>query len=195
MASSSAFIRTMCLPLRERLEHDLRAELDRAGEVDEDVDLLGAAEQERVVGDDGAVRADRVLDLGLAGRDDGVAEPGVVADAQGLLEPAGVDRRHAHAGDAVGDLVRQPLGHEAGADQRDPDRAALCLAPAQCGVDEDHSAALAVVSAAIRDLISSRTSASGAQSASFSEISVTGSGQLRPRSGSNGDRPPSADGV
>ena len=49
MASSSAFMRTMCLPLRYRLEHDLRAELDRSGEIDEYVDLLGAAKQERIV--------------------------------------------------------------------------------------------------------------------------------------------------
>ena len=54
------------LAVAGRLEHDLRAELDRAGEVDEHVDLLGAAEQERVVGDDDAVGADRVLDLVLA---------------------------------------------------------------------------------------------------------------------------------
>ena len=51
------------LAVARGLEHDLRAELDRAGEVDEHVDLLGAAEQERVVRDDDAVRTDRVLDL------------------------------------------------------------------------------------------------------------------------------------
>ncbi len=45
VASSSAFMSTTCLPFAERLEDDVRAELDRAGDVDEHVDLLGAAEQ------------------------------------------------------------------------------------------------------------------------------------------------------
>ena len=183
------------LAVARGLEHDLRAELDRAGEVDYHVDLLGAAEQERVVRDDDAVRTDRVLDLTLGGRHGGRAELSVVADPVGLLEPAGVDRGDAHAGDAVGDLVGEALGHEAGADQADLDRAAFGLTGAQCGVDEDHAEASSAGATVIRASISSSTSVSGAHFASFSEISVVSIGQLRPRLGSNGDRPPSADGV
>src|SRR4029079_5413942 len=109
------------------------------------------------------------LGLVLGGGDHGHAELRVVADPERLLEPARVDRGHAPPGDAVGDLVGQALGHEAGTDERDLDRPAFGLALLERGVDEDHSAAS---TGAIRLLISSMTSESGAHLASFSEISV-----------------------
>ena len=48
----------------------------------------------------------------------------------------------AHARDAVDDLVREPLAHEAGADDADADRPALGLAGLECGVDDDHSTSI-----------------------------------------------------
>ena len=63
------------LPVLERLEQDLRAELDRAGHVDEDVDLLGLAEKERVVRHDRTAGFGGVLDFAHGRRDDHVILP------------------------------------------------------------------------------------------------------------------------
>ena len=81
---------------------------------------------------------------------------------------------HAHPRDAVHDLVRQALPHEAGADDADADRAPLGLALLERGVDDDHAAT------SMRRRTSGSTSSSGAQAASFSEMAATGSGQLEP---------------
>jgi len=169
------------LAVLERVERDARAELDRAGQLDEDVDVLGAREQERVVGCDGRPLAQRVLER--AGRRDGlrVGEPRVAEDVGGAVGAAPVDRRDAHPRDAVRDLVAEALRHEAGADEADADRAILRLARTQRGVDEDHAAR----SALIRRRSSGSTSSSIAQAASFSEISATGSGHSRPSRGSS----------
>ena len=66
------------LAVLERLEDDVRAELDRAGDVDEHVDLLGAARaatgpRSRPAGP----RAIASSNAAWRRRDDGVREPGV----------------------------------------------------------------------------------------------------------------------
>ena len=116
----------MCLPCATASSTTCAPNSTEPVSVDEHVDLLGAAEQRtrrrsrrcgrRAI----ASSTSAWLDATTAS-----LEPGVLADAQRLLEPARVDRGHAHAGDAVGDLVGETLRHEAGADQRDPDRPAL----------------------------------------------------------------------
>ena len=193
VASSSAFMRITCLPCSTASSTTWAP--NSTEPVTSTRASICSARQSRnaIVGHHGAVGPDGVLDVGLGRCDHGTFERGVLAQVQTLLELAGVDGRHPHSGDAVRDLVREPAGHEAGADQGDAQRAALVLAAAQSGVDDDHSAALSRL--AIRRSSSSLTSESGVHELSFSEISVTGSGQLRPRPGSNGDRPPSTPGV
>ena len=49
----------------ERLQHDARAELDRAGDVREHVDLLRARQEHCIVGHHGTPGADRRIELSL----------------------------------------------------------------------------------------------------------------------------------
>ena len=60
-----------------------------------------------------------------ARRHTGRPRAGVLVDRRRAVEAPAVDRGHAHPGHAVGDLVREPLGHESGADHADADRASL----------------------------------------------------------------------
>ena len=74
VASTSAFISTTRLPCWNASRMTLRAELDRAGDVDDHVDLRRAADGERVLGDDRLAPPDRLVERGLgAGGDDVVA--------------------------------------------------------------------------------------------------------------------------
>ena len=126
----------------ERLEDDVRAELDRAGDVDDHVDLRGAAQQHWVFGHDRLTLADRLVHGGLRAVALHVAAPGVLIDMEGAFGLAIVDARHAHAGDAVDDLVRQTLPHEPRADHADADGFALRFASFECCVDDDHACPL-----------------------------------------------------
>ena len=127
------------LAVAEGLQRDLGAELDRSGDVDQRVDLLRADSSERVVGDHGPSGANRVLE-GRPARSPPrcSVEAGVLVDLGRALEAPAVDRRHAHARDAVDDRVGEPLGHESGADHAHPDRAPLALAGLEQVVDDDH---------------------------------------------------------
>ena len=126
------------LAVAERLEHDVRAELNGSGDLHEDVDLLRATEEHRVVRHRHAVVADRLLDVGHRGRLDDVLDAGIGAQLPRPLEPPAVHGGESHARHAVDDLVRETLGHEARADEPDANRTTLCLASAQCSVDQDH---------------------------------------------------------
>ncbi len=53
------------LAIGERLEHHLRAELDRAGDLAHDVDVLAPAEQERIVGVGRTAASGDLIELGL----------------------------------------------------------------------------------------------------------------------------------
>ena len=184
----------------ERLERNLRAELDRAGHVDQDVDLLRLAEEECVVCDNRPPGADGVLELSRRRRYDHVVASRIVVDLLCALEVAAVHRRHLHSRHAVNDLVREPLGHEAGADHADAHRLSLRFAGAERVVDNDHETAApcsagTLGSIVMRRAISCSFSDRRGKARSFSVISVTGSGQVRPRRGSSWRRPPSASGV
>ena len=116
------------LAVRERLERDPCAELDVAGHLADHVDVLAPAEEERVVGHGRAAAACRVLELRLRADRRRARGP-----RSGRPRPRGPGFRFeiaddAHPRDAVDDLVREPLAHEAGADDADADRAALGLA-------------------------------------------------------------------
>ena len=186
------------LAVLERLERNLCSELDRSGDVHDRVDLLRSAEEERVLGDDGASRPHRVFEVVEVRRFDGVVVAGVAEHVERLLGTSAVDRDDLHSRDAVSDLVREALSHEAGAQHPDPDGPAFLLAGAQRPVDDDHQTAPAgsrSASTAILRRTSDSTSASSGQAASFSEISLTGRGHVSPRAGSSHRSPPSAPGV
>ena len=113
------------LAVGERLDEHVGAELDRAGHVDDDVDLRRPADQHRVLGDRRPAGGERRR-RGRSGCRPGRRPRGPSSGRRlGPLGLAVVDRRHPHAGDAVGDLVGEALAHEAGADHADPDRPVL----------------------------------------------------------------------
>ncbi len=176
------------LAVRERLERDLGSELDRAGHLADDVDVLAAAEQEGIVRHDRAAGRRSVVERVL--RVDGNRLQTRVAERVGGAFGSPVrDADHTHAGHAVHDLVRESLTHEAGADDADADRASFSFARPQGRVDDDH------------DEISMRLRTSGSTTSrpghweSFSDMTETGSGQVSPRRGSSAGSPPSVSGV
>ena len=176
------------LAVAEGLQHHVGAELDRSGDIHEGVDLLRAAEEKSVVRDDWPSRANGVLQLTLRRRHHAVLEAGVCVHLGRTLEAPAVDGRDLHSGDAVHDGVGEPLGHESGADHSHTDRASLALAGLEQVVDDHHRSAPPVKRsswATILALTSVSISDNRGQTQSFSEISLTGSGQLRPRAGSS----------
>src|SRR5437667_19917 len=98
-----------------------------------------------------------------------------------------VDGGHAHSGNAVHDLIGQALPHEAGPDHADANGQALHLTRPESLVHDDHRVIL--------PFNSGSTSARSFQLSSFSEISVTGIGHVRPSRGSLYRSPPSEPGV
>ena len=56
------------LAVLECFEHDMGAELDGAGRIDEHIDELGAGQQQGILGRDRAVRDDRLVELRAAFR-------------------------------------------------------------------------------------------------------------------------------
>ena len=171
------------LAVPERLEQHVRRELDVAGDLADDVDLLAPAEQERILRDRGPAVADRVLERALrVDRDALDARLGV--GRRGALQRAVRDRDHAHAGHAVDDLVRQALAHEAGADHPDAHGPPLGLAGAKRPVDDDHAAAPSP-GAAMRRVSSFSTSSRLFQATSLGDIVPGGRGHSSPRRGSS----------
>ena len=112
-----------------------------------------------------------------------------MVDVDGALEAAVVDGGHAHAGDAVHDLVGEALGHEPGADHPDADRldpaSSRALSALSTMIIEPLLRMLRAVRRVILRCELGSTSSSKAQARSLSEISVTGSGQVRPSRGSS----------
>ena len=76
-------------PVGERLEHDVRTEVDGAGHVDEDVDLLGTRQEHGIVGDRRPAAANRILERRLAVDVRDVVDAGVAEDVAGALETDG----------------------------------------------------------------------------------------------------------
>ena len=186
------------LAVLESLECDPGPELDRTGDVHDRVDLLRLAEEKRVLGDDRPSGPHRILEVAEARRYYCLVVARVAEDAERLVGATAVDRDDVHSRDAVSDLVREALGHESGAEHPDSDRTAFLLTRAQRLVDDDHRTVPAgsrSASMAILRRTSGSTSASSGQAASFSEISLTGRGQVSPRPGSSHRSPPSTPGV
>ena len=125
------------LAVCERLERDVSSELDRARDLADDVDVLAAAEQERIVGHGRAAGRRGVVERVLRVDGDGL-DARVAEDLGGSLRLPVRDRDDAHPGNAVDDLVRQALAHETGADDPDADRPPFGFAGLQRGVDDDH---------------------------------------------------------
>ena len=115
------------LAVRKRLEGDVRPELDRAGDLADHVDVLAAAEQERIVGHDRAAGRRGVVERVL-GVDRDRFDARVPERFGRPFRPTIGDPDHSHPRDAVDDLVRQALPHEAGADDPDANRAVLRFA-------------------------------------------------------------------
>src|SRR5882762_5453200 len=126
------------LAVSERVQDDPRSELDRAGDVDDDVDPGRAADRVWVFRDDGQAAPDRLVEVRLVGGGPHVLAAGVAVYVERPLRLAVVDRGHPHAGNAVDDLVGESLSHETSADQADADRFPLLFSGPQRPVDDDH---------------------------------------------------------
>ena len=170
------------LAVRERLERDMRTELDGAGHLADHVDVLASAEQERIVGHGRAAGRSHILECVL-GVDRDRFDAGVPERFGRPFRPTIGDPDHSHPRDAVDDLVRQALPHEAGADDPDADRAALRFALLECRVDDDHP------ETSIRLRNSGSIASRPGHCESFGDITDTGSGQLSPRRGSSAREP------
>src|SRR6266851_147458 len=122
----------------ESLENYVGTELDRARDIDDHIDLARAAHHEGVLGHGGLALANGLVELGLRPRHDDIVEPGVAIDVLSSLGAPIVDSSHAHARNAVSDLVREPLPHEPGADHAHANRLSLLLSGFQSIVDKNH---------------------------------------------------------
>ena len=113
-------------------------ELHRPGHVNHYVDLAGAADRERILGDRRSAAPDGVVEYPLGtGRHDFVAAR-VSVD---LKRPFGMpveDGGHAHSWHAVHDLVGETLPHEPSADHAYTNWRGLFLAGLESLVDDDH---------------------------------------------------------
>ena len=139
VASTSAFISTTDLPCPNASRMTCAPNSTEPVTSTTTSISLGAADQERVLGDDRDAPADRVVELRLRLGHGDVVAARVPVDVLRALGPAVVDRRHPHARNAVADLVGEALAHEPGADHADADRLALPLPRLQCVVDDDHA--------------------------------------------------------
>src|SRR6188474_691351 len=168
----------------ESIQDDTRAELYGTGHVHDDIDLRRARDGKGIFGNDRDAAAYGLVDGLLAPASRDVLATGIAEDVEGTLGLAVVNGRHAHAWHAVGDLVRQSLAHEAGADHADAYRPAFGFPCLQCIVDDDHVLAPAGARL-IRRLTSGSTSPRSFHCASFGDIDATGSGQSSPSRGSS----------
>ena len=169
------------LAVRERLEDDLGAELHRAGDVDEHVDLRRAGEQHRVLGHHRAALANRRVSSSVC-VPDGAPARGRRSGRRSRRARAGGCRSRPSASPArccsiwlVSPWPMKPAPTM-------PTRIGLpcCLARPQRGVDDDHDDALHPAGCQPRR----STSSSGLPGASFSEMTATGSGHSSPSRGS-----------
>ena len=153
-----------------------------------------AGHEERVLSDDRLARFDGFVEsaLGFSNHRRQLAVH-VPIRVESFVDVAVVDAHHTHACHAVDDLVRQASCHEPGADDANPDRASLFLSRPERCIDKNHGVALIAI--CMRDRSSDSAMARAGHRRSFSEITVTGSGQVSPRRGSSNSSPPSAPGV
>ena len=170
--SSSGFMTTTCLPCSMARSTTLGAVLDRAGHLEDAVDPLRVAQDERVLGVGGHPAAHRLAQRGDAVDGDRTLDPGVLEDAAGLVRMAVRDGDELHPARGVEDLVGHALGHEARADHGEADRLARRLALAERLVDHDHRAT------------SVPAGWKSGHEASFSEMIATSRGHSIPKAGS-----------
>src|SRR5206468_2575223 len=106
------------------------------------IDLAGAADRERVLGNNRYASPNGVVERALAVGRDHVVAACVPVDVERPLRPPVVDGGHAHAGNAVHDLVGQALPHEASADHTHANGQTLLLASLESLVYDDHDVLL-----------------------------------------------------
>jgi len=183
------------LAVLERLEDRVRAELDRAGHVDDDVDVRRSADQHRVGGHDRPAALDGVIDGRLRISDHRIdRRVRVTVAVYGLLDATIEDRHEPDSARAVQDLVRDAARHEARAEHGDADRPPFGFSCRERRVEDDHCAATPTPSC-IRSRIDGSRSASRGQLRSLSDMSVAGSGHSIASRGSEYRSPLSAPGV
>ena len=180
----------------DRVERDRGAVVDRPGDVDEAVDLLGTGEQRRVVRHRRPAPCDDVLQgRDRVGRGD-VGDAGVPAGGHRTIGGAVAHRCDPHARHRGRDLIDERRSHGPGAVHPDANGTALALARLECGVDEDHVCSwLSEVPSAMRARRWSSCSPRSGHAASFGEIDRIGAGQSMASAGSSQRRPPSSLGV
>jgi hypothetical protein len=105
----------------ERLKHNMGTEFDRAGDVDEHIDMLRTRKQHGILARNRLQANGSVVELPLRIGNDDVIISGVSEYAHRPLYPPIGYRDHMHAWHAVLDLVGQALAHEAGTYDADPD--------------------------------------------------------------------------
>jgi hypothetical protein len=160
-------------------ERDLRAELDGPGGVDERIDAVGVAEKGGVFGDHGPSRGDRFLETVERGGLDIIVAARLTIGPPRVLDVAVGDGDQRHTRYRVDDLVGDPAGHEAGADQPDPDRPSGGGALRERRIHDDHRGTFSPPTLAALAPISIE-----GHVASLSEMTVTGSGHWIPIAGS-----------
>ena len=122
----------------ESLESDVGAKFDGAGRIDDDIHLLGPAQQQRILGCRRSPGIKFSIEARLSTDQARVIEARVAQNLQGSLGLAVRHRHDAHAGRAVRNLVRKSLTHEARADNGDTDGISLLFSRPERGVDKQH---------------------------------------------------------
>ena len=125
----------------DRPQHDGGAVLDRTRHLENAVDALRVAEDERVVGVGRHAAAHRLAEGGHAVDGHRTLHAGVLVDAASSVRMPIRDGDELHPAGRVEDLVGHALGHEPRADHGEADRLARRLALAERLVDHDHRAA------------------------------------------------------
>ncbi len=142
--SSSAFMSTRCLPASMAASVTWRAELDGAGDVDDDVDAVrrrttASASSVTTAAPPAPPRARR---RGRSSATTARGRPGLGVGAERPAPGGGRRPRRAPSRARVDDLVGQAAAHEAGADHGRPGRGRpSAWRRREQGVDEDHAGA------------------------------------------------------
>ena len=127
------------LAVLEGFQRHVGAEFDRAGRVDDHVDVARSGQQQRILGRRRTAGGDIASSSCDCDADQPrLIEAGIAQDVERPLRLAVGDRDDAHARRAVDDLVGQALAHEAGADDGDADRLASGFRGLQGCIDEQH---------------------------------------------------------